>query len=65
MSALVGSRDDQRAWRLGTALSGMANDLASARREIAMLRRENQALRASLDHAGLGRDGTERSRLSA
>ena len=50
---LLSPRDDLRARRLGTALSGMAQDLASARREIAMLRRENETLRMRLDGADL------------
>jgi hypothetical protein len=45
--------DELRAWRLGTALSAMAHDLAGARREIAVLRRENSALRARLDGGNL------------
>jgi len=38
-----------RAARLGVALAGLAQELAAARREIAMLKRENMALRARLD----------------
>jgi hypothetical protein len=38
----------ERAGRLGSALAGLARDLADARREIALLRRENAALRARL-----------------
>ncbi len=35
-----------RAGRLGTALAGMAHELAASRREVAVLRRENATLRA-------------------
>lgn len=35
--------------RLGVALVGLAQDLAAARREVAVLKRENAALRARLD----------------
>jgi hypothetical protein len=38
-----------RAERLGAALAGLAQELAVARREIAMLKRENMALRSRLD----------------
>lgn len=38
--------------RLGDALTGLARDLAVARREIAMLKRENAALRSRLDLGG-------------
>jgi hypothetical protein len=38
-----------RAARLSAALTGLAQDLAGARREIAVLRRENMELRARLD----------------
>jgi hypothetical protein len=38
-----------RAGRLGVALAGLAQELAAARREIAMLKRENMSLRARLD----------------
>lgn len=38
-----------RAARLGAALTDLAQELAGARREIAMLKRENVALRARLD----------------
>jgi signal transduction histidine kinase len=37
-----------RAGRLGTALAGMAHELAASRREIAVLQRENATLRARL-----------------
>ncbi len=46
---LADSRDDARALRLGSALTGMARDLASARRELTALRRENAALRSRLE----------------
>jgi hypothetical protein len=38
-----------RAGRLGAALAGLAQELAAARREIAVLKRENMALRSRLD----------------
>lgn len=38
-----------RAGRLGVALAGLAQELAAARREIAVLKRENVALRSGLD----------------
>jgi hypothetical protein len=38
--------------RLGEALAGLAQDLALARREIAVLKRENAALRSRLDVGG-------------
>ncbi len=53
---LTGARDDavliKRASRLGVALAGMAQDLATARHEVAVLRRENSALRSKLNAAG-------------
>ena len=46
------ARDDPasvgRALRLGVALAAMAQELASARREILALKRENATLRSSL-----------------
>jgi hypothetical protein len=41
--------------RLGAALAGLAQELAAARRDIAVLKRENLALRARLDRGA--RDG--------
>jgi hypothetical protein len=41
-------RQSERAERLGSALTGLAQELAAARRQIAMLKRENAALRAQL-----------------
>ncbi len=53
---LTGARDEAalvaRASRLGVALAGMAQELVAARREIAVLRRENSALRSKLEAAG-------------
>lgn len=37
-----------RAARLGVALAGLAQELAAARREVALLERENAALRSRL-----------------
>ena len=45
--ALVG-----REVRLGVALAGLAQDLPAARREIAVLKRENAALRSQLELGG-------------
>ncbi|HEY3944966.1 MAG TPA: hypothetical protein VGL78_07065 [Solirubrobacteraceae bacterium] len=39
----------RRGVRLGAVLAGLARDLAAARREIAVLKRENVALRERLD----------------
>ena len=36
--------------RLGNALTQMARELADTRREVLMLKRENAALRAELEH---------------
>jgi hypothetical protein len=53
---LAGVRNDPvpmgRAARLAAALTGMAQDLAAARREIAVLKRENTALRSRLEGGG-------------
>jgi hypothetical protein len=53
VAARVAAQDDPvpagRAARLGVALAGLAQELAAARREIAMLKRENMALRARID----------------
>ena len=40
---------ETRASRLGVALSGMAQELAAAHRQLARLRRENAALRAEVE----------------
>ena len=42
----------RRESRLGTALAGLAQELAVGRREIAALKRENAALRSKLGGAG-------------
>jgi hypothetical protein len=47
-------RGSERAERLGTALAGLARDLADARREIVTLKRENAALKAQLGADGRG-----------
>lgn len=54
--ARVAAEDDlvragraRRGVRLGAVLAGLARDLAAARREIAVLKRENVALRERLD----------------
>ena len=51
-SARDGAALTKRASRLGVALAGMAQELVAARREIAVLRRENSALRSKLEAAG-------------
>ena len=52
--ATVGDRpvSASRESRLGVALAGLAQELAAARREIVVLRRENAALRSTLDVGG-------------
>jgi septal ring factor EnvC (AmiA/AmiB activator) len=45
-------RGSDRAERLGSALARMARELAVARRQIAILERENAARRAQLDAGG-------------
>jgi hypothetical protein len=55
-------RGSQRADLLGTALAGMARDLADARRQIVRLRRENATLRAQLGAWPKISDGTDRNR---
>lgn len=47
-------RGSERAERLGSALASLAQELADARRQIAMLKRENKALRAQLGLDGKG-----------
>jgi signal transduction histidine kinase len=49
-----------RAGRLGTALAGLAHELAAARREVAVLNRENATLRARLDEGDLPQAGGRR-----
>jgi transposase-like protein len=43
-----------RSSRLGEAVAGQAQDLAAARREITVLKRDNAALRSQLELAGPG-----------
>jgi len=45
------SRWSERCERLAGALAGLSRDLADARREIVVLKRENAALRGRLAHA--------------
>ena len=45
-------KDHGRAERLGDALVGLARELADARRQIALLRRENAELRTQLERDG-------------
>jgi len=56
-----------RAERLGNALARMAGELADARRQIAILERENAALRAQLGLGGrsetVARDGGRSANL--
>jgi signal transduction histidine kinase len=57
-----------RAGRLGTALAGLAHELAAARREVAVLNRENATLRARLDGGGDERvqaDGCRRTAVQS
>ena len=42
----------ERESRLGEALAGLAQDLAATRRQIAVLKRENAALRSRLNVEG-------------
>jgi hypothetical protein len=50
-------RQSTRAERLGGALVGLARELADARREITLLKRENAALRAQLGARSDGEKG--------
>jgi hypothetical protein len=56
VAQLAATRDEPapvgRESRLGDALAGLVQDLAVARREIAVLKRENAALRSQLDLVG-------------
>lgn len=53
VAARLAAQDDPvpvgRAGRLGVAVVGLAQELAAARREIGVLKRENVALRSRLD----------------
>jgi len=57
VAQLAATRDEPepvgRESRLGDALAGLVQDLAVARREIAVLKRENAALRSQLELGGL------------
>jgi hypothetical protein len=59
VAAQLAAQDDKvpvgRAARLGVAAAGLARELAASRREIAVLKRENTALRSRLE--GRARDG--------
>ena len=56
VAQLAATRDQPapvgRELRLGDALAGLVQDPAVARREIAVLKRENAALRSQLDLVG-------------